>query len=278
MKQIAVFGHNGMAGHIVCRYLEEQGHTVIKVGRYGSDRILDVEDTAQTRILVSNLRGRVDYFINCVGLLVADSEARPDRAALVNSWFPQFLAQVTEKTPTKVIHLSTDCVFDGSVGRYAESSPPTETNAYGRSKALGEINNQKDVTFRLSIIGPEIRPKGTGLLNWVLTSDLKVLPGWTNAWWNGITTLQLAKCLAQHIANPVATGIYHLVNNDNRINKAYLIQKIISTYQLDKTVVRCEGPKSIDKTLVDTRQLVDFRIPNYDIMLDELCHFSEQSS
>jgi dTDP-4-dehydrorhamnose reductase len=164
-------------------------------------------------------------------------------------------------------------VFDGQRGNYFEDDAHTETNTYGRSKSFGEINNAKDVTFRMSIIGPELK-NGTGLLNWVLTNPDYELPGWSNAWWNGITTLQLAKCIDQYINCPSITGVYHLVNNDVQINKYDLLCKINAVYQLDKKIVSTVGPKTINKILVDTRNEIDFGIPDYYTQLQQLRDFT----
>jgi dTDP-4-dehydrorhamnose reductase len=205
--------------------------------------------------------------------LVKDSIDRPDRAAIINSWFPHYLEHVYTDTHTKVIHLSTDCVFDGKKGDYVEDDVHTEMNAYGSSKSLGEINNSKDVTFRMSIIGTEIKANGTGLMNWIITNPNAELQGWDNAWWNGITTLELAKCIEKYINNPTITGVYHLVNNDNKINKYDLLLKINTIFNLNKTIVQTHGPKPVNKILIDTRKLVDFKIPSYDTMLLEMKNF-----
>lgn len=264
---VTVLGSNGMAGHMVVQYLRRQGHDVRAVSRAE----LDVENTGQVVKFFDNLQ--TDFVINCIGLLVKDCLDRPDRAALINAWFPHYAEHRLKDTATRLIHLSTDCVFNGSKGNYVESDAHTETNAYGRSKSLGEINNAKDVTFRMSIIGPEIK-NGTGLLHWTLSNTANELPGWINAWWNGITTLQLAKCIDLYIDNPSISGVYHVVNNDNRINKYELLNKINSVYRLDKKIVPTQGPKHIDKVLLDTRQEFDFAIPNYDQQLQELVAFS----
>lgn len=264
--RVTVVGSRGMAGHVVVKYLEQQRHTVTAVDR----SILDIE------------QGNVDWFfetldadfvVNAIGLLVKDCNDRPDRAVTINSWWPQYCAYKLKHTSTRLIHLSTDCVFDGKRGNYVESDKHTETNAYGRSKSFGEIDNNKDVTFRMSIIGPELK-NGTGLLNWVTTNSSHELPGWDNAWWNGITTLQLAKCIDRHIINPVVTGVYHLVNNHNQINKYDLLCKINAIYGLGKSIIRTQGPKTINKVLIDTRNEVDFTIPDYDVQLQQLRDFT----
>jgi dTDP-4-dehydrorhamnose reductase len=264
--KVTVVGSRGMAGHIIVTYLKQQGHAVTAVDR----SILDIEHDNVDQFFDSL---DADFLINAVGLLVKDCLDRPDRAIAINSWWPQYCAYRLKDTTTKLIHLSTDCVFDGTRGNYFEGDSHTETNAYGRSKSFGEINNAKDVTFRMSIIGPELK-NGTGLLNWVLTNKESKLPGWTNAWWNGITTLQLAKCINQYIDNPVITGVYHLVNNDVQINKYDLLCKINEVYELGKQIVKTQGPKTVNKILVDTRREIDFAIPNYDTQLQQLKDFT----
>jgi dTDP-4-dehydrorhamnose reductase len=69
---------------------------------------------------------------------------------------------------------------------------------------------------------------------------------------------------------PVITGVYHLVNNDNKINKYDLLCKINEIFALNKTIVQTQGPKPVNKILIDTRNVLKFNIPNYDVMLNEL--------
>jgi dTDP-4-dehydrorhamnose reductase len=163
-------------------------------------------------------------------------------------------------------------VFDGKKGNYIETDDHTEINSYGRSKSLGEINNSKDITFRMSIIGPEIKNNGTGLLNWFLTTK-DAVNGWDNAFWNGITTLQLAKCIDLYIKDPKISGIYHVVNNDNKISKYDLLVKINDIYKLNKFVNKGQGPKPINKILIDTKKMFDFKIPDYDTMIRDMYIF-----
>jgi dTDP-4-dehydrorhamnose reductase len=263
--KVTVIGSRGMAGHMIVDYLRRCNHLVTAVDRTQ----LDIE-TKNADSFFDTLDA--DIVINAVGLLVKDCADRPDRAALINAWWPQYCAYKLTNTNTRLIHLSTDCVFNGDRGNYHENDAHTETNAYGRSKSFGEVDNNKDVTFRMSIIGPELK-NGTGLLNWVLTNSDKELPGWDNAWWNGITTLQLAKCINQYISDPKIAGVYHLVNNQYQINKYDLLCKINQIFQLEKNIVRTHGPKNINKVLVDTRAELDFGIPDYDIMLSELKNY-----
>jgi dTDP-4-dehydrorhamnose reductase len=271
--KILVFGSNGMAGHVVVKYLKNCGHTVHTVARSNADYFLDIEKTELTKIFINEIKHDYDFIINCVGLLVKDSIERPDLAILINSWFPHYIEYAIKDSKTKLIHLSTDCVFDGSNGNYIESDFHSETNYYGRSKSLGEVNNQKDITFRMSIIGPEIKSDGTGLLQWILKNTESNISGWENAWWNGVTTLQLAKCIEAYIQNPKISGIYHLVNNYQKINKYELLKKINEIYSLNKNVIKTNGPKNINKVLINTRTDFSFEIVDYDQQLIELRDF-----
>jgi len=276
--KILILGSNGMAGHIVTSYFKKKGYDVSTLARDNADFCVDIENKDQLDKFFNSIDSTCDFVINCIGLLVGDANKDPAKAAYINSYFPHYLEQKYSVTTTKVVHLSTDCVFDGAKGNYVESDTHTEMNYYGKSKSLGEINNAKDVTFRMSIIGPELKSNGTGLLKWILTNPDSELNGWENAWWNGMTTLQLAKCLEIYIENPAITGIYNLVNNDVKINKYELLCKVNEVYNLNKTVNKTNGPKTVNKVLVDTRQLLDFKIPDYTTQLKELKIFTDPIS
>ena len=271
--KVLIVGSNGMAGHVIKKYLISQGYIVQTLARNNADYGLDIENTVITKSFFNESKNDFDFIINCIGLLVKDSIDRPDRAAIINSWLPHCIENEIKDSKTKLIHLSTDCVFDGKQGNYIETDLHTETNSYGKSKSFGEINNSKDITFRMSIIGPELKKNGTGLFNFIYNNINEELQGWDNAWWNGITTLQLAKCIDQYIQNPTITGIYHLVDNNVKINKYDLLCKINSVFNLNKTIIRTQGPKPVNKILINTRSDFSFNVNNYDIQLAELKEF-----
>lgn len=268
--KILIFGSNGMAGHVIVKYMQQSNFEVYTAARSNADFLFDVTDRSSIDDIIDN--NEFDYVINCVGLLVAESGTRPDRAILINAWFPHYLAYKLQNKTTRLIHLSTDCVFDGSQGPYIESDNHTEKNNYGRSKSLGEVNNNKDVTFRMSIIGPELK-NGVGLFNFIYNNTDTEIPGWDNAFWNGLTTLELARCIHEYMLKPNFTGLYHLVNNNVSTNKFELLQLINEVFELNKKIIRSKGPKDINKILVDTRQECNFKISNYYVQLLDLKNF-----
>jgi dTDP-4-dehydrorhamnose reductase len=158
-----------------------------------------------------------DFIINCVGLLNKTAEDNPADAILINSYFPHFLESLTKKTQTRIIHISTDCVFSGYEGNYTEVSTKNGIGFYAQSKALGEVINNKDLTIRTSIIGPEINSNGIGLFHW-FSQQKREVKGYKNALWTGITTIELLNALKIIVKEDKLTGLYHLVNN-NKISK-----------------------------------------------------------
>ena len=266
--KVLVLGSCGMAGHIIVDQLADK-HDVETVARKYSDYKLDIEDVGAVEDFFKE-HNNYDFVINAIGLLVKNSEDRMDRAIMINSWFPQFLANQLNGTRTRLIHISTDCLFDGSTGYYREDSQPTAYNNYGRSKALGEVRNNKDITFRTSIIGPELKEDGTGLLEWLIKNQSNIIPGWINHWWNGITTLELAKAIDYYINNSSITGLYHLVSNDYGVTKYDLLSRINRIFGLNKNIVHTTSEVPCNRILVNNRVDFGYKVQPLDTQLEEL--------
>lgn len=265
-----VIGCNGMAGHIISLYLKEQGHSVTGYARQNSkyvDTILG--DASDFELLNSTvLKGNYDSVINCIGLLNQFAENDHAAAVLLNGYLPHFLAKITENMDTQIIHMSTDCVFSGKTGGYTEDSVPDGTLFYDKSKAMGELNDIKNITLRNSIVGPDIKESGIGLLNWFMKQSGPV-NGFTGAIWTGQTTLQLAKTMEQ-AAILRAHGLYNTVP-DESINK-YELLKLFNTYIRRNPIEINPMHKFVaDKSLVRTRyEGFDYKIPDYKTMIIEL--------
>ena len=269
MKKVIILGANGMAGHVITAYLRSlPTYKVIAVARTQSiispDVLLDVTDFAQLDLLIKTQKP--DYIINAVGILNEVAEKNPDLAILINSYLPHFLESITRNTVCKVIHISTDCVFSGKKGGYAETDFKDGKGFYAQSKALGEIVNNKDITLRTSIIGPEINKNGIGLFHWFMQQE-DTIKGYTKAVWAGVTTIELAKAI-ERVIDQDTVGLYH-VTNQQSINKYDLLNlfkkythKIIEMSPIDGVVS--------DKSFIDSRKEFDYEIPTYEIMIKEM--------
>lgn len=267
MKKIAVLGSTGMAGHIISLYLDSKGYEITLIGRkkhpYINTILLDVLDF--NKLLEEIVINEFDVVINCVGILIKASEENKDEAILINSYLPQFLSKRLFDTNVKLIQLSTDCVFSGKNGPYYEDSIQNGESFYDRTKILGEINNNKDLTFRNSIIGPEINPNGVGLFNWFMLQKQSVF-GYKDVYWNGVTTLTLAKAIHASIVQDLR-GVYHLVGE--KISKHNLLLIINETFGKNLNIIPDYKIKS-NKLLINTRIDFDFVVPSYSKMIEEL--------
>lgn len=264
-----VLGCNGMAGHMVARYLAERGCDVTGFARRESSIVTtivgDATDFERLRSIISE--GGYDVIINCIGILNQFAEERPSQAILLNSYLPHFLADMTKESPTRIVHISTDCVFSGRKGHYTEDDIPDGTSVYDRTKALGELNDNKNLTIRSSIVGPDINEKGIGLLNWFLHQK-GTIKGYTNAIWTGQTTLQLAKTIEAAVDQNIV-GLINAVP-DRSISKYDLLCLFNRYLREDPLEIIPDERVCVDKSLICSRKDFDYHIPEYEVMISEL--------
>jgi NAD-dependent epimerase/dehydratase len=265
-----ILGCNGMAGHIISLYLKKQGHDVTGFARSKSQFIPTIiGDAANTELLRGAIQaGNYDSVINAIGLLNQFAENNHSTAILLNSFLPHFLAEVTDGTQTQIIHMSTDCVFSGKTGHYTESSQPDGYTFYDRSKAMGELTDNKNLTLRNSIVGPDIKASGIGLLNWFMQQPGPSVNGFTRTIWTGQTTLQLAKAMEQ-AAKQRANGLINAVPAES-ITK-YELLKLFNRHLRGNAleIIPVDGVTA-DKSLIRTNFEFDYQIPDYETMVSDL--------
>lgn len=268
--KILVLGCNGMAGHVISLYFLEQGYEVEGFARSQSGVIRTYIGDARNTEMIKKLieKGSYHAVINCIGLLNRFAEKDHEAAVFLNSYLPQFLSKITEKTDTQIIHISTDCVFSGNRGGYKENDFPDGELFYDRSKALGELRNEKDITFRNSIIGPDIKKEGIGLINWFMQQKDKV-NGYKNAIWTGQTTLQLAKTIENAVIQRIY-GLYNMVPEEC-ISKYDMLQLFNRYLRREPIEIIPEENFKIDKSLKRTNyELFAYKIPDYETQIREL--------
>ena len=211
--------------------------------------------------------GRYDVVINCIGLLNQFAESAPEKAIYINSYLPHLIVSWLKDTSTRFIQMSTDCVFAGNTGPYDEDSFPDGKSYYDRTKALGEVNDEKNLSFRNSIIGPDINENGIGLFHWFMQQNGSI-NGFTKAIWTGVTTLTLAKAMECAIQTDLS-GLYNLVNNDS-INKYDLLCLFNRYFRNDELTINQSDKLVLDKTLLCKRTDFDFVVPSYEQMIIEM--------
>ena len=261
--RLMILGSDGMVGHVVSLYMTEQGHEVTDIGE--QDPLLSDYPALEKAIRT----GRYDAVVNCTAIINQDAERDKVEAVRVNSLLPHFLEAATAGTDTVVVHRSTDCVFSGDRGQYTLEDWPDATSFYARSKFLGELDNEKDITIRTSLIGPEKDEKGSGLFNWFYNQKGEVR-GFANAVWTGLTTLEFARG-TEWLLNNKKHGIFQLVP-DRAIGKYDLLLLFEKYYPGDRRIVRIEN-RRVDKSLVPV--CGGLEIPDYETQIAEMRRWTD---
>jgi dTDP-4-dehydrorhamnose reductase len=277
-KKILVIGSSGMMGHILVDFLSKKKSNfevfnLAKNLKINDDTIIcDILDINLLERLINNILP--DIIINTAGILVKDSKSNPLTAILVNACFPHNLLKIADKINSKIIHMSTDCVFDGSIGLYNEDSAKTPTDIYGKTKDLGEILGKNHLTIRTSIIGPELKQNGTGLFLWLLKNRDQEIDGYTKSIWSGLTTLELSKAILYCIEADLK-GLIHIASDP--ISKYNLIDIINNEFKLNIEINKVEGLVS-DKSLVTVRNDFLYKVKPHQEMVNDLKTYIELSN
>lgn len=206
--------------------------------------------------------------INCAGLVKQLPEADdPVRALPINSLFPHRLAGLCRMAGSRLIHLSTDCVFSGRKGRYVEGDPSDAEDLYGKSKYLGEVHDQAHVlTLRTSTVGHELR-SGHGLVEWFLAQEGEV-KGYSNAIFSGLATAELARVVHDLVLpEPALSGLYHL--SARPIAKLDFLRMVADRYG-KKIGIRPDSSIGIDRSLDSTRfrEATGYVAPEWNELVD----------
>lgn len=267
--KILILGGRGMAGHMMVAYLmENTDYQVFFTTRDRADRegiYLDAADSPMLEKVID--QHRPDIIINCIGLLNGQAAENPKLAFQLNGLLPHQIARFAERYGGRLIHISTDCVFSGGIGSYKEEDTPDGTSIYAQSKQLGEIVDSRHLTVRTSIIGPELKDDGIGLFLWFMKQQGRI-NGYTEALWNGVTTLELAKAVRGMIETELS-GLCHL-GGERKISKHDLLVLFKAIFNKDGVDIVPDSGFVLDRTIVNTRTDFDYHVPGYDEMILEL--------
>lgn len=240
-ERVFVLGHRGMLGHLTARYFEQQGCEVVTSP-------LRYTGLQQDPLLRAVGDSGCDWVINAIGLIKQKSIS-PAQLFQLNTLLPIHLAQ--ELGPKqRLIHASTDCVFSGRRGWYAANDPKDAVDVYGFSKALGEqvALDPRVVVMRVSIIGPDLGA-GAGLLGWFLQQHGPIR-GYTNHYWNGITTLEWAKAAGEIICGtaPCTSGLIQL-GVSGRHSKHQMLGLFKEIWNREINIEPTAPAEAVDRTL-----------------------------
>lgn len=246
-------------------------YPVADIPEFRSQKIVercDAMDLASIDALLDRLRP--DAVINCVGIIKqrpAAYDAVP--SITINSLLPYRLAAKLDEWGGRLVHVSTDCVFDGSRGSYTELDRTDAPDLYGRTKALGEVTSPNSVTLRTSIIGRELR-EHRSLLDWFLSQNGRKVAGYRRAWWSGVTTNHLADLISLLIEqHPELSGLFQV--SSGRMSKYDLLQLIREAFALDIEIEPDDG-LFMDRSLTGDKleAAIGYRCPPWSELLSQM--------
>lgn len=235
--RVAVLGSTGMLGRYVYNYLN-QFHECTGTTR----EMFNVGDasTGNYAGAVGHVVAQHDVVINCIGIVKPYIPSVGRLGTIrINSVFPSMLSNLCDYYNTKFIHICSDCVYSGNKGKYVETDAPDATDLYARTKSIEPENAS---IIRTSFIGEDVKAdKSAGLLEWILKNRGNKITGYTNALWNGVTCLQLAKTINDIIEQDLFwTGVRHVFSN--QIVSKYDICKMVNeVYDLGLDVIPTEA-------------------------------------
>lgn len=281
-RKILIFGVTGMLGHTLFSELSEnENHDVYGTARMEGNiqqwfnrkilkKILLNIDVTNNEVVRKTIKSiNPDIVINCVGIIKQLATANDPLVAIpINSIFPHVLASFCKVSGTRMIHISTDCVYNGKKGYYNENDLPNANDLYGRTKALGEVNHDWCITLRTSIIGHELKGK-YGLIEWFLSQSEKIR-GYLNAVYTGFPTVEIAHIIDKYVIPMVdLSGIYNL--SSDPISKYELLKQVALKYKKEIEIEPYSDffdNKSLDSTYFRLR--TGYHPPTWKELIDKM--------
>lgn len=262
MNNVYIFGATGMLGSAVTKYfLNNTDAQVTALCRYKSKPVLEsycpgdqirIFDPSPNHSHTLNLLDITegDYLLNCIGTIKPHIHKDINAAVYTNSIVPWLLSQHALRTRSRLIHVTTDCIFNGTQGYYNETHNMTQNDVYSHSKFAGELMiRDTAMVLRTSIIGPEVH-NNSSLVEWVKQQAHKSINGYTNHFWNGVTTNTYARILHQIIKDNMWTPGMRHIHSPNALSKHDLVLDIIKHFNVEGVTVKPHTDTHyIDRTL-----------------------------
>lgn len=267
--RIFVLGANGMLGRYVSAFFKSEGYDVVNITRKHLDLWQISVNYVRSFLRWYQARPK-DVVINCIGIIKQRKDFTKVDFVRVNSLFPHLLWDACYINGVRLIHITTDCVFDGLDGNYDENSTHNAEDVYGMSKSLGEP--ERATVIRTSIIGEEIN-QNRSLVEWIKSNRDKQANGYINHFWNGVTCLEFAKICKRMINEDIFwQGTKHIFS-PGAISKYELVKMISDIYELNIDVIPFETAVKCDRTLSSIRTDVVIDVPELKDQIIEMKNF-----
>lgn len=280
--RLLVLGGEGMLGHQLCRQLGSRyemwatyradPQPWLEYGRVAAGRAIGGVDAADFDSVEKALdKAKPAVVINAVGIVKQRDEAKlAVPSVLVNALFPHKLAESCARRGTRLIHMSTDCVFSGRQGGYTEDDVPDPLDLYGRSKLLGEVDREGCLTLRTSIIGWEVMARSS-LLEWFAAQRGTRVRGFTRAVFSGLSTIDMADVIALLVEDTQGlSGLYQVAADP--IDKCGLLRGLRDALGWTDIQIDPDASFGCDRSLSAShfKEATGWQAPSWESMLARL--------
>jgi dTDP-4-dehydrorhamnose reductase len=241
-KMILVTGASGLLGASLVSLAQEQDREV--VGLYHRHPVYikgvkllaaDLSDQAETLRIFQELGPST--VVHCAAATDVDwCEQHPDEAHEVNVMAPAAIAGICSACDASLLYISTDSVFDGERGNYAETDTARPLNVYAKTKLEGEREvlrqNPKALIARVNVYGWNAQNKHS-LAEWILRQLAlgSPVPGFSDVFFCPILANDLADAMLALLDRNLA-GLYHVVGSES-VSKYEFARRVASTFGFD---------------------------------------------
>ena len=233
MKKVLVIGV-GFLGNYIIKQLKTDNFITLGTKTTTNSNSVSLDITQKQDIEKIILEFNPDCIINCAARVDVDFlEKSPQTAYSINSDGVKNLAELSDKYNKRIIHISTDSIFDGIQGNYSENDIPNPINIYGKSKEIGEKylrNIHKNyVIIRTNFYG--IHNEGKFLFNWIKNSleSKKQITGFDDVIFSPVEIGNLSEIIEEFIMNDFI-GTVNVSSND-----------VVTKYDFAIKIAKCFG-------------------------------------
>ena len=239
---ILVTGASGLLGASVIALAREQGRDAVGLYRrhpvaFSGTALLAADLTNESDIRRIFEQVMPTAVIHCAAATNVDwCEDHPDQARAINVAAAAGIAEISSRTGARLLHISTDSVFDGDRGNYAETDEPAPVNTYAQGKLQSERAvldcNPQAAIARVSLYGWNAQNKQS-LAEWILAQLIlgNAVPGFTDTIFCPILANDLAEVLLAMVDRNL-TGLYH-VGGSEAVSKYEFARRVARTFGFD---------------------------------------------
>jgi dTDP-4-dehydrorhamnose reductase len=268
--RILVTGASGLLGLNLCLHLADE-HKIF--GTFHSRELkkppfptvyCDMQKRQSIEAAIDKIKP--EFLINCAAMANVDScELQPDMAQLINAEMPGTLAVICKKRGIKLIHISTDAVFDGKMGDYTEEDSPNPLSVYARTKLDGEqavsAEDPQAIIARVNFYGFSLDGKRS-LAEFFLSNLVgnNQVNGFVDVMFCPLYVTDLVDTLVKMIEKELS-GLFHAVSPESLSKYAFGV-RIAEKFGFKKDLIQ---PKSITEG-----GLLAARSPRLTLNIDKL--------